>query len=242
MKILTIIPARSGSKGIPHKNIKSFNGMPLLVHSINQAKESKYYNSNSHQMKIHVSTDSQEYANIALNAGADVPFLRPDEISQDHSIDYEFIKYTLDKYKKRGYKPDIILQLRPTQPCRKVEDIDKCLGLFIDNIEKYDSLRTIVPFEKSPFKMYILSNDKLELYPLFEELCSGENKLIEPFNMGRQYLPQAYLHNGYIDILKSSIVDSGTISGNKIYPYVMDKTDTIDIDTEEDWIKAENQI
>jgi CMP-N,N'-diacetyllegionaminic acid synthase len=242
MKILVIIPARSGSKGIPHKNIKNFKGLPLLVHSINQAKSSNYYNNDKYEMKIHVSTDSKEYAKIAIDAGADVPFLRPDEISQDYSIDYEFIKFTLDEYKKQDYEPNIILQLRPTQPCRKVEDINNCLDIFIDNFEKYDSLRTVVPFEKSPFKMYILSNDKSELYPLFKEFGTTDNKLIEPFNMGRQYLPQAYLHNGYIDIIKTNIVDTGTISGSKIYPYVMTPDDTIDIDTEEDWIKAENQI
>jgi N-acylneuraminate cytidylyltransferase len=240
MKILVIIPARSGSKGIPHKNIKDFNGLPLLVHSINQAKESYYFNCNKHSMKIHVSTDSNEYAKIAINAGADVPFLRPDEISQDYSIDYEFIKFTLDEYKKIDYIPDIILQLRPTQPCRKVEDINTCLDIFIENYKEYDSLRTVVPFEKSPFKMYILSNNEKELYPLFEDLGLGDNKIIEPFNQCRQYLPQAYLHNGYIDIIKTSIVDTGTISGSKIYPYVMTSYDTIDIDTEEDWVKAEN--
>jgi N-acylneuraminate cytidylyltransferase len=240
MKILVIIPARSGSKGIPHKNIKKFKGLPLLVHSINQVKLSTYYNNKQYKMKIHVSTDSKEYAKIAIVAGADVPFLRPDDISQDHSTDYEFIKFTLEEYTKMDYIPDIILQLRPTQPCRKVTDIDNCLDLFIENFDSYDSLRTVVPFEKSPFKMYILSNDEKELYPLFEELGNGENKIIEPFNQCRQYLPQAYLHNGYIDIIKTSIVYTGTISGSKIYPYVMTSYDTIDIDTEEDWVKAEN--
>lgn len=224
MKILCIIPARSGSKGIPNKNIKDFCGKPLLVWSIEQAKKSKY------TMDIILSTDSEDYANIGRQYGARIPFLRPRELSQDNSTDYEFIKYTLDNL---DYKPDIILQLRPTQPCRKIEDIDKCLDLFIENFERYDSLRTVVEVDKTPYKMYSINNN--ELIPLFKEV----NGMKEPFNKGRQYLPKTYLHNGYIDIMKASIVKDGMISGDKIYAYVMDKNDTIDIDNQEDWDKAE---
>ena len=89
MKILCIIPARSGSKGIPHKNIKLFHNKPLLAWSIIQAQQSKY------NMRIIVSTDSENYSNIANDYGAETPFLRPSEISQDSSTDYECIKHYL---------------------------------------------------------------------------------------------------------------------------------------------------
>ena len=152
-QILCLIPARSGSKGIPHKNIKDFKGKPLLAWCIVQAQNSKY------QMKIIVSTDSEKYRKIAIQYGAEAPFLRPSEISQDLSTDFECIKHTLDWLKtNEKYSPDIILHLRPTQPCRKVEDIDACLDIFINQREKYDSLRTVVPFEKSPYKMYSITN------------------------------------------------------------------------------------
>ena len=226
-KILCLIPARSGSKGIPHKNIKDFKGKPLLAWSIEQAQNSKY------QMKIIVSTDSKKYRKIAIKYGAEAPFLRPSEISQDLSTDFECIKHALDWLKtNEKYSPDIILHLRPTQPCRKVDDIDACLDIFINQREKYDSLRTVVPFGKSPYKMYSITNNTLT--PLFQTY----KNINEPYNQCRQKLPQCYLHNGYIDILNAKNIDKNMLSGEKIYPYVMKKTDTIDIDTNEDWEKA----
>ena len=230
MKILTIIPARSGSKGVPNKNIKKFRDKPLLAWSIEQAKQTEYYKN----MKIIVSTDSEKYKEIALKWGAEVPFLRPKEISQDLSTDYEFINHAINWLKiNQNYIPDIILHLRPTQPHRKIEDINKCLKIFIENINDFDSLRTVIPFEKSPYKMYVINENKLE--PLFNQV----NSIKEPFNQCRQKLPQTYLHNGYIDIYKTSVIKNGILSGEKIYPYIMSKNDTIDIDTEEDWKKAE---
>lgn len=230
MKILCLIPARSGSKGIKNKNIRIFNGKPLIAHSIIQAKASNY----SHQMRIIVSTDSEEYAKIAREYGAETPFIRPSNISQDLSTDLEFMKHAVEWLKENdNYQPNIILQLRPTQPLRTVEDIDKTLNLFIKNYDCYDSLRTVVEFEKSPYKMYRLRNNVLE--PLFNYVDDITN---EPYNQCRQNLPSTYLHNGYIDILKTSILEKDKISGAKILPYIMKKTDTIDIDNEEDWVKA----
>lgn len=231
MKILCIIPARSGSKGITDKNIKNFKGKPLMAWSIEQAKQTNFYN----QMRIIVSTDSKQYAEIAKKWGAEVPFLRPKEISGDFSTDYECIKQAVEWLKKNeNYNPDIILQLRPTQPCRNVDDINKCLELFLENRDKYDSLRTVVKFDKSPYKMYNI-NDKNELEPLYKEI----NQIKEPYNQCRQILPKTYLHNGYIDILNTEIIEKGTISGTRIYPYIMNKKDTIDIDTMDDWKKGE---
>jgi len=230
MKILCIIPARSGSKSLSHKNIKILKGKPLLAWSIGHAQKCKY----SRQIRIIVSTDSEEYAKIARKYGAETPFLRPLEISNDLSTDFECIKHCIDWLKENEkYTSDIILQLRPTQPCRKVEDINECLDIFIKNIGKYDSLRSVIPVEKSPFKMYLTQNN--ELKPLFKQV----NNIKEPYNQLRQILPQAYLHNGYIDIIKTKILDDNTISGERIYPYIMDKNETIDIDTMEDWVNTE---
>lgn len=234
-KILCLIPARSGSKGIPHKNIRLFNGKPLIAHSIEQALKSKYIN----LMSVIVTTDSEEYAEIATKYGADVPFLRPSSMSLDLSCDLEFMQHAVKWLNdNRNKKYDIILQLRPTQPLRKVEDIDKCLSLFLENYENYDSLRSVVEFDKSPYKMYRVTDNTL-LTPLFK---SVDNIKSEPFNQCRQYLPKTYLHNGYIDILKVSLLEKDIVSGEKIYPYVMDRNATIDIDTQEDWDKAENVI
>ena len=229
VKILTIIPARSGSKGLPDKNIKTMVNKPLLAWSIEQARQSKYFNTK--QMRVIVSTDSEKYRDIALKYGAEVPFLRPESISRDDSTDLMFITHSLNWLKdNENYIPDYILQLRPTQPCRPDGLIDECLDTFIDS--EYDSLRTVIPNEKSPYKMYTKNGE--QLVPLFEEV----NGLSEPFNIGRQYLPKTYLHNGYVDILKSEIIKQNKISG-KILAYEMEKTDNIDIDTQQDWIEAE---
>lgn len=218
MKILCIIPARSGSKGIKNKNIQIVNGKPLMVWSILQARQSKYNSS----IKIIVSTDSPIYKEIAIGYGAECPFTRPQEISQDLSTDYECVKHCIDWLKdNQNYEPDIILQLRPTQPCRKVVDIDKCLDLFIKVMNEYDSLRTIIPTPKSPYKMY--SMDGNNLVPLFDD----ERRL---YNKCRQALPKTYLHNGYIDIIKTScVLEKRNLSG-KIYGVVMDSGNNIDID------------
>jgi len=235
MIILCLIPARSGSKGIIDKNIKILNNKPLLCHSIDQAKESKYYKNK--QMRIVVTTDSEKYANISKEYGAEIPVLRPSEISQDLSTDFEFMKHMIDYLKENeNYNPDIILQLRPTQPLRNKDDIDKCLDIFINKFEEYDSLRTVVPYEKSPFKMYEIKNNML--MPLFKTLIVNEKIIDEPYNQCRQLLPQTFLHNGYIDILKPYLLNDGKISGDRIYPYVMNKDDTIDIDSLEDWNNA----
>tara|TARA_B100001094_G_scaffold287764_1_gene303518 strand:+ start:82 stop:792 length:711 start_codon:yes stop_codon:yes gene_type:complete len=229
--ILCIIPARSGSKSLPDKNIKIFKGKPLLAWSILQAKNSEY----SKNMRIIVSTDSDKYAKIAKDFGAEVPFLRPSLISEDDSTDFQFIKHAVDWLKiNQNYESHIILHLRPTQPCRKIYDINKCLNIFINNYNTYDSLRTVIELDKSPFKAYQIDKKNNNLKPLFKQI----NNIDEPYNQCRQILPKTYLHNGYIDILKTSIIDKGTISGDHIYPYIMSKEDIIDIDNENDWINA----
>ena len=142
----------------------------------------------------------------------EAPFLRPSNISTDTSTDFEFTDHCvkwLEKYE--NYKPDIIVHLRPTQPCRKTNDLDACIFQFLKNRNIYDSLRTVIPFEKSPYKMYTLDSSTLLLEPLFKTT----NSLREPYNQPRQLLPQCYLHNGYIDIFNCELLNNGTISGTK---------------------------
>ncbi len=239
LQILCLIPARSGSKGIPHKNIKLFQGKPLLTWSIQQALRSKFKN----KMKIIVSTDSEEYRKIALESGAEAPFLRPTEISLDHSTDVEMAQHAVNWLGiHENYHPDIILQLRPTYPMRKVSILDDCLDKFIEKIQTYDSLRTVVPLNKSPYKMYQIQNQVL--VPYFEsiKLESESYERKEPYNLGRQLLPDTFLHNGYIDIFKTQLVYQNLISGSKILPYVMPEEEVHDIDTLADWEKAEKLI
>ncbi len=232
-KILCLIPARSGSKRIKNKNIKHLCGKPLIAWSIEQAMKSKY----KKNMRIVVSTNDENYKKIALQYGAEVPFLRPKNISLDFSTDYQFITHAIYWLKKNeNYNPDIIVHLRPTQPCRTTNLIDDCISYFLNNINDYDSLRTVIPFYYSPYKMYKISENLL--IPLFKDV----NGIKEPFNKPSQILPQCYINNGYVDIIKTSIIKNKTISGTKIYPYVMKKTDSIDIDNMDDWYEAEKVL
>lgn len=235
--ILCIIPARSGSKGIPHKNIKLLKGKPMIYYSIDQALNCKY------KMRIIVTTDSEEYRQLILkeyNKKVDIPFLRPKEISGDLSTDKEFIIHCLDYLRKEKYESDFIVQLRPTYPLRKMEILNDTIEKFINNRNKYDSLRTVIPIEKSPYKMYRINNNILK--PLFKEVENKRKIIKEPYNECRQTLPDIYLHNGYIDILNTDIVENNTISGDNIFPYVMSKNDYHDIDNIEDFNIIEKLI
>lgn len=229
-KILCIIPARSGSKAIPGKNVKLFRGKPLLVWSIEQALSCKY------PLRVIVSTDSEEYATIARGAGAEVPFLRPAEISQDGSIDEELFVHALKWLQENEkYAPEILVHLRPTYPTRSVETLNRCIEKFLEVRDRYDSLRTVVPCEKTPYKMYRFYPEENRIEPLFRSL----EGVHEPFNNCRQNLPPTVAHNFSIDILKGSLPLKGTMSGERIYPFFMSATDFFDIDTPEDWEAAE---
>ena len=122
MKILAFIPARGGSKRIPNKNIKLLNGKPLIVYTIEAAKGSNHIN------RIVVSTDSEEIATIAKQYGAEVPFLRPKEISQSDSTEMQFFEHALNRFEKHEqYEPDLIVLLYPTSPFRKPASIDRAI-------------------------------------------------------------------------------------------------------------------
>lgn len=230
-KIVVLIPCRSGSKSIKDKNIKLFRGKPLFVHSIDIAKQIDYID------EIYVSTDSEEYQNIAIEHGALAPFLRPYKISDDYSSDLEvfqhFIEYHFHKY--LNY-PAIIIHLRPTYPLRTKELLEDTIKKFMDNYVEYDSLRTVVEIKKSLFKMYLIENQCLiPTYKKYDEIN-------EPYNQARQILPKTYLHNGCIDIIKTStIICLKSMTGEFIYPYVMNEDEIYDIDSNEDFIKAEER-
>lgn len=231
MLIYFLIPARGGSKGILKKNIKLFGGKPLIRWSIEQSKSSKYFS------RVFVSTDDLEIQKISIESGAECPFLRPTEISDDLSTDYEFMEHFIHYLENNNIElPNLIVQMRPTYPTRKVNIIDDIIEKFLKNYDNFDSIRTVIENDKTPYKMYNLVND--ELIPLFNEVSN----IKEPYNQPRQILPKTYLHNGYLDVIKvSTIKEKKTITG-KILSFIMNKEDIDDIDTIEDWIIAEEKI
>lgn len=227
MEILAIIPARSGSKSIPHKNIRPINGKPMLAYSIEHALASRWIT------RVIVSTDSEEYAEIAKQYGAEVPFLRPAEYAKDDSLDIEVFLHALTELKKQeGYNPEIVVQLRPTYPIRKIEDIDAMIQLMISN-ELCDSVRSIAKAKEIPYKMWKKTDDG-RILPLISEIP-------ECYNMPRQQLPEVYYQNACIDIIRTRVIlEQHSMSGTVILGYEMEQN--YDIDTEEEWMKAEQEL
>ena len=226
LNIVAIIPARSGSKGIPNKNIRIMNGKPLIAYSIEQALASTYID------RVIVSTDSAEYATIACQYGAEVPFLRPKEISDDLSLDIDLFEnayYHLCKYD--NYTVDIFVHLRPTHPIRNVYDIDKMIELLINNPDA-DAIRSISPSLFTPYKMWFYDESSNQIYPVIH------SNLKEAYNLPRQILPQTYEQNACIDVVRSkTITGKHSMTGEKILGYKMEYD--YDIDTEEDFLNVE---
>lgn len=223
-EVLAIIPARSGSKGVPHKNIRLLNGQPLLAYSIQHGLQAKTIN------RVIVSTDSEEYAEIAKKYGAEVPFLRPKNISGDLALDFEVFEHALNYLKENeSYVPDIIVQLRPTYPIRDVNDIDHMVEMLINHPEA-DSVRCIIQTKETPYKMWSKQENGI-ISPIM-------NEIKEAYNMPRQSLPKVYYQNACIDVMRANtIMEKRSMTGDVILGYEM--ADNFDIDSEEDFIKAE---
>ncbi len=227
MNILAIIPARSGSKSVKDKNIRLMNGKPMIAYSIEHALKSKTIN------RVIVSTDSQKYADIALKYGAEVPFLRPDEISGDTSLDIEVFEHALQFLKeKEDYVPDVVVQLRPTYPIRRIEDIDNMVEILL-NDETIDSVRCVALAKEVAYKMWRMNEDGT-IAPLLDDIP-------EAYNMPRQQLPEIYYQNACIDVVRTNVItEQHSMSGRKIKGYVM--THNFDIDTEEEFLYAEKYL
>lgn len=201
INIIAIIPARAGSKSIKNKNLALLNNKPLIYYAINSAKKSKYIN------RIIVSTNSKKIKRVALRYGAEVPFLRPQKISSDDTLDYPVIFHAISKLKLsiKKNKDDIIVYLRPTQPLRCHKDIDKVLKFMLK--KKIDSIRSVRKAIYPPFWMKKISSKNL-----IEPLINNKKfKMIAR----RQDLPNAYMCDGYVDAVKLS-----ELIKNKSFPLV----------------------
>lgn len=228
-KVLTIIPARGGSKGVPKKNIRMLAGKPLIVWTIEEAKKAK------NTGRVIVSTDSEEIADIARQYGAEVPFLRPAEISQDLSTDLEFVLHALDTLKeKEGYEPDVVARFSPTTPLRTAQLMDDAIELLL-NSPDIDSVRPISLLSHHPYKAW--GTDGEFLVPAFPPSVTGHE---QPHNMPRQLFPKFYGHLGASGVAWTKLFrEKGTTSGDKVKFVIMDDIDALDINSELDFEIAE---
>jgi N-acylneuraminate cytidylyltransferase len=230
--ILTLIPARGGSKGIPRKNIRNFAGWPLVAWSIAAAKQSKLVT------RVIVSTDDEEIAAVAREYGAETPFLRPAEFAQDKSTDLPVFEHALKWLEEvEGYKPEIVVQLRPTSPIRPPGMVDAAISILI-NHKDADCVRGVVPAAQNPHKMWRFSGEDKPMKPLLE--VEG---IAESYNAPRQILPPIYWQTGHIDAIRiSTIAEKHSLTGDVIYPLIIDPRYTVDIDTLPDWAKYETLV
>lgn len=230
--ILAIIPARGGSKGIPRKNIRSFAGYPLIAWSIAAAKQSELVT------RVIVSTDDEEIAEVAREWGAETPFFRPAELAQDKTTDLPVFEHALKwLVEVEGYRPDVVVQLRPTSPVRPTTMVDDAVRILLNHPDA-DCVRGVVPAGQNPFKMWRFNGDDKPLAQLLE--VPG---ISEPYNAPRQILPSVFWQTGHIDAIRTStIVNKGSLTGDVIYPLVIDPKYTVDIDTLPDWAKYEALI
>jgi len=223
--VVAIIPARGGSKGVPHKNLKLLGGHPLIAYSIVAALECPVID------RVLVSTDSEEISQVARNYGAEVPFTRPSALASDNSPDMDYMRHALEWLIQDQKKaPDYLIQLRPTTPLREA-------GLLTEAFHRLGAyntatgLRSVHALPEPPQKMVGIENNFLVgLFP--------QDSRPEYYNLPRQSFPQAYHPNGYVDIVKPSTIQStGTLYGPRVLAQITPVT--LEVDTEEDWINVE---
>ena len=227
MKILAIIPARGGSKGIPGKNIKLLNGKPLLAYTSEIALKSKYLT------KVIISTEDAQISKVAKTIGLEAPFLRPSELAEDNTPTIDVVIHALEWFKNQHIFFDAVCLLQVTSPFRTVEFLDKAIEKFLE--KEADSLVTVqrVPDEYNPhwtFEVNIKGNLKI---------ATGETKIIPR----RQELPIAYHRDGSIYITKTEILlKEHSLYGKNTAFLESDLELYVNIDTMQDWKKAEEMI
>jgi CMP-N,N'-diacetyllegionaminic acid synthase len=207
-KIIGIIPARSGSKGLKDKNIKELCGKPLIAYTIEAAKQSGVFDC------IMVSTDSEKYARIAREYGASVPFLRSSENSSDKSGSWDVVREVLANLNE---KFDIVVLLQPTSPLRTSQHIKEAVDLFFEK-----DADTVCSVCETPHPMFWCNT-------LNEDL-SMMDFIKKEYQKRRQELPKSYTLNGAIYICKTKYIDNLDFYSNKSFAYVMNKNSSIDID------------
>ncbi|MBN2549657.1 MAG: acylneuraminate cytidylyltransferase family protein [Anaerolineales bacterium] len=227
---IAIIPARGGSKSIPRKNIRLFAGHPLIAYSIAAGLAAETV------ARVLVSTDDEEIAAISRQYGAETPFLRPPEHSQDNTRDLPVFQHALNWLQENeGCQPEIIVQLRPTSPFRRVHHVDEAVYRLLEN-PLADSVRTVCAPFQNPYKMWRIGENGF-MRPLLKTEFS------EPYNMPRQALPEVYWQTGYVDAAWShTILEKNSMTGDTILPLIIDPSEWIDIDSPDDWRRAERLL
>ena len=224
MKILGLIPARGGSKGVPGKNIKLLAGKPLIAYTVEQANAAKGID------KLILSTDDESIAKVAKEIGLEVPFMRPIELANDSAKSLDVVVHALDFLEQKGEVYDAVCLLQVTSPYRPNDSIDEAIELFKKT--KPDSLVSVrrVPDEFNPHWTFEIKDDNRL------QIATGEKHIIPR----RQELPPAYHRDGAIYITSVSCIrEKHSLLGDDIVAFPIDSPKLINIDTMDDWYEAE---
>lgn len=221
MRTLVIIPARGGSKGIPRKNIKPFDGKPLIYYTIDCARAI------CHDEDICVSTDDAEIISVVEQYGLKVPFVRPAELATDTAGTYEVLLHALDFYEKQGRHYDVVVLLQNTSPFRTPEQVKEALSLYRDDVDMVVSVKVCAA---NPYYCVFEENQDGFLH-----ICKGDGNIFR-----RQDAPKVYEYNGAIYTMNAEVLKSTHMHKmQKRVKYVMDDLSSFDLDTMWDWKMAE---
>jgi CMP-N-acetylneuraminic acid synthetase len=228
--IVGLIPARAGSKRVPDKNIRPLAGHPVMAYTIVAAIDSGIFTD------IIVSTDSEQYAEIARHYGAEVPFMRPVEMAGDLSPDIEWIEYTLKQLEEDGRSYDCFSILRPTSPFRQPNTIQRAWKDFLAE-DGVDSLRAVERCRQHPGKMWVIRNKRM--MPLLP-LSPPE----QPWHSSQyQALPEVYVQNASLEIAWTRVVlQERTIAGTVLMPFLTEGYEGFDVNNPYDWNLAEHLV
>ena len=226
MKILGLIPARGGSKGVPGKNIKKLGGKPLLTFTAEAALASKKLN------KVILSSDDDEIIKVGQKYGIDVPFKRPAELAQDNSGSLGVVQHAISFMQSQGEHYEAVCLLQVTSPFRRKRFIDKAIEKF--QVGNFDSLVSVLPVPHEYNPHWVFEPDKNDAL----KIATGDEAIIKR----RQELPKAYFRDGSIYITKTEVIKQGSLLGKRI-GYIENNSDNyVNIDTMEDWKRAEEVV
>ncbi len=224
MRVLGLIPARGGSKGVPRKNIRELGGLPLIGHTIESARGTTRID------RIVVSTEDEEIASVARSLGAEVPFMRPESLARDETPMLPVLVHAIESVIAAGWSPDAVCLLQPTFPFRRPEDIDACIDAL--DARKADCVISVhrVPHQFNPHWVYLERPDGSL------RLSTGESQPIAR----RQDLPAAFHRSGAVYVSRTrTIMEQASLYGDRVVGYETASSGSCNIDTMEDWAEAE---
>ena len=228
--IVALIPARSGSKRVPGKNVRRLGAHPVLAYTVAAALDSGIFTD------VVVSTNDEQYAAIARHYGATVPFIRPEAFAGDGSPDIEWVEHALGALRDRGRTFDCFSVLRPTSPFRLPSTIQRAWREFTAE-RGVDSLRAVERCRQHPGKMWIVRGRRMTpLLPL--------GPADQPWHSSQtQTLPEVYVQNASLEMAQTRVVFEGrTIAGQVVMPFLTDGLEGFDVNTREDWMRAERLV